>query len=164
MTDAFYEPSKVRINLHAQELYRFQVGNSMFDEFIKNLLRIYGGTIFDQYQSITDVDIGRKINKSAYDVRGTLMKLAKLGVLHYIIQHDTPQISFLSYRFDAQKLPINYKGISELKLNDTKRLNKMVTFLDNTEQCKTYQLAAYFDEYLKEDCGVCDYCFSKKKS
>ena len=30
--------------------------------------------------------------------------------------------------------------------------------------CKNKMLLAYFDEITKEDCGICSYCFSKKKA
>lgn len=159
LSDAFYEPSKVKFLLDAQELYRFQVSNSMFDDFLKVLMRIYGGTVFDEYQKIDESTISIKSNKNVYDVRSTLIKLAKLGVLHYIMQHDKPQLTFLNYRHDANKLPLNFRGIQQLKLSDTTRLNAMVKFLENEEQCRSYQLAAYFDEYIEQDCGVCDNCF-----
>ena len=51
--------------------------------------------------------------------------------------------------------------MQRLKAQDKNRLNEMSKFLQNDEQCRSYQLAAYFDEYLKEDCGICDVCLKK---
>lgn len=164
LTDAFYEPSKIKFLLSNQELYRFQVANSMFDPLLKTILRTYGGLVFDHYQHIDEYSLGKKLNKSPYDIRNQLIKLSKLGVVHYIIQHDTPQLTFLEYRFDAAKLPINYAGIQFLKKSDTKRLQELVSYLKNDLQCRTYLLGEYFDEYVKDDCGVCDNCLNKRKS
>ena len=161
LTEGFYEPSKLKFHMEGNDLYRFQVSSPMFDEFIKQVLRIYGAMVFGHYVKIDEERIARKVKSNIYEVRKTLMKLSKLGVLHYLMQKDKPQLTFMDYRFDAQKLPLNFKVMQRLKAQDKNRLNEMSKFLQNDEQCRSYQLAAYFDEYLKEDCGICDVCLKK---
>ena len=164
LTEGFYEPSKLKFNLEGNDLYRFQVANPMFDEFIKHVLRIYGATGFGHYTKVDEERIATKAKTNVYEVRKKLMKLSKLGVVHYLMQKDKPQLTFMDYRYDAQKLPLNFKVMQRLKAQDSHRLDEIAKYLNNNQQCRSYQLAAYFDEYLKEDCGICDVCVAQSKA
>ena len=53
LSEAFYEPSKIKIICNHEALYKFQVENDKFDAFTKLLLRSYGG-LFDNYVRINE--------------------------------------------------------------------------------------------------------------
>jgi hypothetical protein len=39
-----------------------------------------------------------------------------------------------------------------------------IDYISDNDTCKNKMLLAYFDEITKQDCGICSYCFSKKKA
>ena len=44
------------------------------------------------------------------------------------------------------------------------QFQSVIDYISNEDSCKNKLLLAYFEEITEEDCGICSYCFSKKKS
>jgi ATP-dependent DNA helicase RecQ len=93
LTESFYEPSKIKFLLGQGMLYKFQVEHPSQDNFIKLLLRSYGG-VFDGYVSISETVLAQreKVNESL--VQKQLIQLHTMGVLDYEPQKINPSSPF----------------------------------------------------------------------
>jgi ATP-dependent DNA helicase RecQ len=162
LSDGFYEPSKIKFLLHQEELYKFQVEHPSYDDFIKLVLRSYGG-VFDQYIIINEKLLAQRVNKEAEFIISFLEKLHQLQVLDFQKQKNLPQITFTSARVDAANFSFNNSLIKKRKETATTKLNAMLSYAKNTSVCRSKKLLEYFDEFGGTDCGVCDVCLERIK-
>ena len=162
LTEHFFEPSKIRFEMGQGVLYKFQVEHPKFDNFIKLLLRSYGG-VFDDYISINEKILGQREGVDEAVVQNQLIQLHKLGVLDYQPRKDKPQLSFVGNRADADSLNLSKALLQKRKQTAIDKLDGMLTYANNTSVCRSRKLVAYFNEPQSADCGVCDVCIERKK-
>jgi ATP-dependent DNA helicase RecQ len=161
LSEAYFQPAKIRILLNASDLFRFQERNTQIDEFIKTILRIYGGEIFSSYVTIHENELVSALRSTYSVVIDSLNYLHKHKAIEYIPQKTLPQFSFLQYRYDADRLPLNYKEIATRKANDRRALKAMTSYAMQTHRCRMAQIQDYFDEKNPKNCGKCDVCKHK---
>ncbi|MFH1005663.1 MAG: ATP-dependent DNA helicase RecQ [Bacteroidota bacterium] len=162
VTDAFYQPSKIRFTVNKEELYKFQVENQSRDDFIKLLLRSYSG-IFDNYIRISESEIGRRIGMTIEDVRKILVELQKFGILEFFPQTEKSQIIFLQERIDAKDIQIAEENLKKRKAKSQERLNGILHYATEITKCRSKVLLSYFGETDSYRCGVCDICLERNK-
>jgi ATP-dependent DNA helicase RecQ len=162
LSESFYEPSKIKILLHQEELYKFQVEHPSYDDFVKLLLRSYGG-LFDQYIIINEKILAQRTKKETELIETFLTKLHQMQVIDYQRQKDLPQITFTSSRVDAENISFNKALLKKRKDTASTKLNAMISYAKNTSVCRSKKLLEYFDEFGGTDCGVCDVCLERRK-
>lgn len=162
LTESFYEPSKIKFMMNQGLLYKFQVEHPHQDEFIKLLLRSYGG-IFDQYIVINEKLLAQREKRDEPSLRKQLIQLHQLGVIDYQPQKDQPQLTFIDSRVDAETIDFRKSLLQKRKITATEKLNAMIDYAKNSVVCRSKKIVSYFDEYSSEDCGVCDVCLIRKK-
>jgi ATP-dependent DNA helicase RecQ len=162
LTENFYEPSKLKFEMGQHLLYKFQVEHPNQDDFIKLLLRSYGG-MFDQYVTINEKIIAEREKQQEATVKKQLIQLHQLGVVDYQPRKDKPQITFLQSRADAEAIDFRQALLQKRKETATNKLNAMLGYANNTVECRSKKLVTYFDEYSSDDCGICDVCLLRKK-
>lgn len=162
LSESVYLPSRVKINVGSEELYRFQIEYSQYDSFVKILLRSYGG-LFEQYSQIRESDLARRTNLSTQQVVKTLEKLEELELLGYLKQTDKPQIHYLKGRLDSPNLFIDTKYIAQRKIIMQKQVDSVIEYAES-DKCRSKLLLEYFDEKQVEKCGVCDVCIEEKRN
>jgi ATP-dependent DNA helicase RecQ len=163
MNEAYYFPSAIIMNLNGEELYKFQIAQASLDPFIKTILRMYGGELYNNFVKIAENDISRQMKISTTEVIKTLQHLDKLDVLTYSQRKDKPQIIFLTHRYDAAKLPLDLKKIEGRRKNDLEKSEAVIAYVRQTDRCRSMVLLEYFGEIVNHDCGICDVCIAKKK-
>jgi ATP-dependent DNA helicase RecQ len=164
LTESFYHPSKVCFNIDKTELYRFQIANEPLDPLIKMILRLYGGEVFSNFVSIREDHLAKLLGTSAIKVEAQIKHLNDLKLLTYDRIRDKPQLSFVTPRYDATRLPLNQKRILERAKIKRTKLDVMLGYAENKEQCRTNMILKYFDEAVFDECGTCDVCLSKKRA
>lgn len=164
LNESFYHPSKVSVNLNREELYKFQIANAGFDPLIKTLLRLYGGELFINFVRISENQIARLLNTSTLKVKNYLNHLNELKVITYDRMRDKPQIAFVTPRYDAAKLPIDIRQLTDRKEIKQEKLNAMISYVDNIQRCRMAVILEYFGEISRENCGHCDFCLEKKRT
>lgn len=162
LSEAFFHPSKLMLSLDNRDLYEFQVLNPRLDPFLKLILRMYGGELFTQFVAISEASLSKAARMPETEVITLLESLQQRGVLTYDKQKDKPQLTFLTPRFDAKQLPVDVQGLEAAKQRNIGKVRAMVHYVQNTAQCRTRLLQAYFGEETKEACGVCDTCLKQK--
>ncbi len=164
LTDSFFAPSKVLILLTSQELYAFQIANVALEPLIKGLLRLYGGEIFSVYTRISESALASLLKTSVADVKRKLGMMQKMEVIEYEPQKDQPQLTFITQRHDATRLPLQQKKLEERKAIYLKKVAAVKQYVEETHRCRTQLLLDYFNEHDYDSCGVCDVCLQKKQS
>ncbi len=158
LNDAYQSPSTLKFIVSNKELYNWQVKNKALDSFVKTLLRIYGGEVFANDSLISETEIARAHRIPQTQVIRFLDRLHQLGIIEYRKQSTSAGISFLGNRFDAQKLPLNFKEIKEKKKQESDAIRHMTDYVKSQRKCRMIQLQEFFGENEVEDCGICDNC------
>jgi ATP-dependent DNA helicase RecQ len=162
LSETFFEQSKVKILADHETLYRFQVDNAKYDSIIKILLRSYGG-LFDNYVTLNEGFLAKKLNLSLDAFKSALNNLTKLQVLDYIPQAEAAQITFITERVEANYISFEKSNLKLRKEMYIEKLNAMVNYCEQDTLCRSRKLLAYFNEQNILDCGKCDVCIEVKK-
>lgn len=163
LSEAFYEPSKVKFICNHEELYKFQVSNENFDGIIKLLLRTYGG-LFDNYLRINEQELANRIKQPVATIYTYLERLHKLEIIDYVKANEVAQLSFTVNRQDVQYLSLDKKYLAERKQTYIEKMQAMIAYANPSTVCRSRQLLEYFNDYSANDCGYCDVCIDNKKA
>ncbi|MBF9239909.1 RecQ family ATP-dependent DNA helicase [Hymenobacter sp. BT683] len=163
LNEAVNTPARVHLILNHQDLYAFQVANAQHDLLIKSLLRLHGGELFADFQTISENAVATHLRRSVVEVRQQLRYLHTAGILHYQPRQESPQALFTTPRFDAPKLPIDQVRMTAARDLARHKTNAVGQYLSGT-RCRQVLLLTYFDETDPARCGVCDICLADKKA
>jgi ATP-dependent DNA helicase RecQ len=163
LNEGFYSPSTIHFLVDQSKLYEFQIANAKLDPLIKMLMRTYGGELFVEYLKIQESKVAKNAKMEESDLIKQLEYLDQVGILAYNPRKDKPQITFLTARFDAGKLPLNTKRIEERRQNAISKAKSMVGYVKNTSLCRANQISSYFGEESDDFCGICDVCLENRK-
>lgn len=163
LNESFFSPSTIHFLVNQSKLYEFQIANARLDPLIKALLRTYGGELFMEYIKIQEPRLAKNLNLPEGELVKQLELLDQFGVLAYHKRKEKPQVTFLTPRHDAGKLPLNSKRIAERRENAISKAASMVTYIQNTTLCRANQISQYFGEESDAYCGICDVCMERKK-
>lgn len=155
--------SRVHFIYHANELYEFQVKNTVYDHFIKTILRSYEG-VFDDYVQIKEDELARRAVMTRDEVIRMLGILDRLRVLVYLPSNDKPQLTYLEERLDLSDLHIDRENLADRKKRFVERAHAMLNYAESKHQCRSQMLVSYFGEKDTIRCGVCDYCLERNKA
>lgn len=163
LNETFFESAKFKFLVNHGTLYKFQVEHEAYDEFIKLLLRSYGG-LFDRYALINEKQIAQRYKSTEAKIKQLFQQLNKLGIGDYQPQKDKPQLTFLTQRIAAEHIDLKQGLIEQRKKTLTEKLSKIIAYAENTNICRSRVLVSCFNEINESDCGVCDICIANKKS
>ncbi|MES2794479.1 MAG: ATP-dependent DNA helicase RecQ [Bacteroidota bacterium] len=163
LNEAFNNPSKIQIIVNNNELYSFRLTNERVDNFIKLLLRMYGGDLFTDFQTISETLIAKNYLLPVVEIVKLLDFLHSNKIINYLKQSNLPTITYLSPRYDAKLLPIKEQNILFRKNRDLNKAKAMINFANQENQCRSKIILEYFNEIVESDCGICDNCLKNKK-
>ena len=162
LSEAFYEPSKIKIICSRETLYKFQVENEKLDAFIKFLLRSYGG-LFDNYVRLNELELANRIKLPVASIYKYLERLHTLEIIDYIKNKELSQLTFTVERQDIKYLALNKKYLVDRKQTYVEKIQAMMVFANPSSICRSRQILEYFNDFSADDCGYCDVCIDKKK-
>jgi ATP-dependent DNA helicase RecQ len=162
LTETVFLASRVQVLSGSADLYRFQVEQPAYDQFIKVLLRSYGG-IFDQLSAIKESDLGKRLGITRNEVVKILQKLQTLQIINYIEQTDKPHLLFIKPRVDTLHLLIDRRYHEDRYQVHQSQIESIINYAVNNK-CRSQQLLNYFNEAHAPTCGVCDVCLENKKA
>jgi ATP-dependent DNA helicase RecQ len=162
LNEGFHNPSRLFIQFRHEDLYRYQVANPVMDIFIKVLLRMYGGELFQDFVPINETQIAKATKDTYSEVVRKLNLLDKATIVTYESQKTKPQIVFLTHRYDAAQLPLNTKLIKERKSLEESKAEAVIRYAENANGCRTNFILNYFGEISDITCGICDICLKQK--
>lgn len=164
LSEGYYSLSSLHFLVDNRRLYEYQIAQVKLDPLIKVLLRMYGGELFSEYIKVNEDKLAKALNLPESEVIARLERMDTLGIAAYNKKKDQPQVTFLTHRYDAGKLPLNKQRIAERRENSITKVRAMIAYAQNEQVCRTLQLLEYFGEESDLPCGICDVCVQKKKN
>lgn len=161
-TEEVETPSRVYFSVNRDELYKFQVANESFDNFIKLLLRSYTG-LFTGYVPIDESLLAKRAETGVDLIINYLKMLKKNHIIDYVPQKKTPYILFTRERISGDKLVFSKENYELRKKDFLNRVDAVIRYASHQDQCRAKMLLAYFGEKNTTDCGMCDVCQSKNQ-
>jgi len=162
LSEAIHSPSKLTIKVSNAELYKFQIANKYYDNFLKLLLRSYAN-LFYNYVIINEQEIANRFNVTTEEVVRLLNKLVQLEIVKYAPKNNNSQITYLKARKDTEKLYLAEKKWEERKKYEQEKLNKITNYIIDKDSCRSRLLLHYFGETESNKCGKCDFCINEKR-
>lgn len=161
--EAFFLPSRMKINLDRTDLYKFQVANMMYDGLIKAILRTYEG-VQNHVVKINELQLAKKVLMQPNDCIKMLKELSQRGVILYIQSTEKPRITFLEERLKEEYVRLDFEFISFTKNQIKGRIEAMLDYAEADEiSCRQVILRSYFGEKNPQKCGSCDHCLKAKQ-
>jgi len=164
VNESFFVPSRVHFRVDPRRLYEIQIAYAKLDPVIKMLLRTYGGNLFSEYIKIQESKLAKSLEMRETELIKALLDIQKLEVMDYDQRKDKPQLTFLTPRYDAGKLPFNHQRIKARKELTLEKAKSMVEYANQSRLCRTQYIQEYFGERTDSTCGICDVCIETKKS
>ncbi len=162
LSEAIHSPSKLMIKVSNAELYKFQIANKYYDNFLKLLLRSYAN-LFYNYVIINEQEIANRFNVNNEEVVRLLNKLVQLEIVKYAPKNNNSQITYIKARKDTEKLYLAEKKWEERKKYEQEKLDKITNYIIDKDSCRSRLLLHYFGETESNKCGKCDYCINEKR-
>lgn len=161
--ESFFKPSTIVFQCDKRQLEDFENEQPQMEPLIKGLLRSYDG-IFDFPTVIYESRLAKFIQKDTDQLFTELEQLKKFGIIEYSRQKDKPQVTLLLNRMYADSFQINLRNYFTRKQNFEKRVNGIISYINNPLDCRSSQVALYFiDEDIKK-CGICDNCINQQNT
>jgi ATP-dependent DNA helicase RecQ len=157
LTDDLNNPAKVHFLVNRDDLYKFQVSNLAFDDFIKLLLRSYEG-LFTNYVNIDENLLAKRAGTNQENIYKYLTKLASSKILSYIPRKTNPVIVFTEERLEDKALHITYEEYTGRRNRYVEKLEAMLYYASTHNKCRSQMLLSYFGEKDTYRCGQCDVC------
>ncbi len=162
--ESFYRPSLLHFTFEKKKLYEFQIAHERFDLLIKALLRLYGGELYSDFTPISENQISLMMKQSVSTIKLELGQLHNLQVLVYEPVNESPKITFVLARQDANRLPIDRKEFDRRRELHLTKMEAMKNYVEQDHRCRMQVIQEYFDEETYSVCGRCDICISKRKT
>ncbi|OYT17665.1 MAG: recombinase RecQ, partial [Bacteroidetes bacterium 4572_77] len=163
MSDAMHRPSKIRIDMNGNDLYRFQVSHPSFDNLIKYFLRNHPG-LYQNFVAINETHLLKTFNITQEQLRSSLKKLVHLEVLSYEAESNTPMITFAIPRLATKDFYISKEVYDRRKTTALTRLKAIISYVETENKCRSQLLLSYFGEKDSKRCGQCDVCLERNKT
>lgn len=161
-TEEIETPSRVYFLVSRDELYKFQVANADFDNFIKLLLRSYTG-LFTGYIPIDEALLAKRAETTREVIINYLKMLRSNKIIDYIPQKKTPYILFARERIEMERLSFSKENYDSRKAEYIQRMDAVIHYASDSTVCRSQKLLAYFGEKNGARCGMCDVCLSKNQ-
>lgn len=157
LSEHLRETSQIHFKLNGDMLMDYEEKHPDMEEFVKLLLRSYGG-VFTQYVKIDEQTIASRSGLSVDEVVGNLRTLHAAGVLSYQPQSEIPLIVFLQDRIPEKYLYFDPSIYQLLKQKSEERVDAVRRYVTDATVCRSQQLLRYFGERNSSPCGKCDVC------
>lgn len=162
LSEAIHQPSRLLFVVSNEDLYRFQIANKKFDNFIKFLLRSYSG-LFENYTNINEQQLAQRLKTTPEIVTQYLKKLHELNIIEFLPSSNTPKITYLTERLSDKNIRISKKHYDFRKKVAYDKMKGMLNYVTHTSKCRSQLLLSYFGEMDSKRCGVCDICLERNK-
>jgi ATP-dependent DNA helicase RecQ len=163
LTEELDNPSRIYFLSKREELYHLRLGDAASDELLQVLLRSYTG-LFADFTPIQEEVLAKRLKVKAQDVYDRLLRLARLGVIHYIPRKKSPYVIYQLNREDKDRLMLTRKVYEERRERYQARIGAMLEYANEDQVCRSRQLLLYFGQKNAPNCGKCDVCLGKSES
>lgn len=157
LSEQFKKKTLIHFLSSNKQLQFYLEANPQAEDLVKSILRSYGGL----FESLTEINLQKVTAKSGIVIADALRVLGQMkreGIIDF--EHDVhdASVTFLVPREDDAT--INKLGPYMRQQNQTKtsKVEAVLSYVKNEEQCRSQQLLEYFGEKTSSPCGVCSVC------
>ena len=162
LSESVFLPSRLMILVDYNSMYEFQLSHPAHEPLLKTILRSYGGC-FEDYVSINEKDLSKRLNVPLKKVIESLHQLHKLKLIDYLPLNTSPQITFLTPRLPTNNLSFGMVNLEDRRKSEKEKRDYIIKYVKAKDRCRGKILLSYFGEEKKMDCGHCDYCLTKQE-
>ena len=108
-TEEVDNPSRIFFIVTREDLYKFQVANASYDNFIKLVLRSYTG-LFSGYVTVDEDLLAKRAGLNREQVYNYLKHLRQSKVIDYVPQNQSPFLYFSKERINVERITISKKN------------------------------------------------------
>lgn len=159
--EVFFKPSTVVFTTTRDELNDFEKQYPDLEPLLKGLLRSYEG-IFDFPATVYEMQLAKFLCTSTEKLKKDLKRLNDFGIVSYIPQKDKPQLTLLQNRMYTDNYSINMVNYTRRKENFEQRVRAIIGYIQDLKECRSKQIAVYFNDDKVPVCGICDNCINEK--
>ena len=157
LSENFTKKITLKFKTDKETLFRYMDQNPILDQFIKVVLRTYGG-LFEFETLINTFLLSKKLNIPESVVHINFEKLATDDIVEYQHVDSDLEITFLVPRDDDRTINRFSRTITEQNEIKVDKVKKMLGYIENEKTCRSVQLLKYFGEQQQGVCGICDVC------
>lgn len=163
LSKEFTEKITLQFIISSKEVIRYMSLNPQDEEVILTILRTNPGVY--ESQSVINISlIAKKSNCDESKVLAILHKLNEKQVIELHAKNNDATLTFNEVREDERTISRVIKYLEAQNQLKTEQLKSVLHYIKEEKNCKSKLLLKYFGETVKDDCGVCSYCISKKKN
>ena len=157
LSENFSKKQTIKFKTGKETLYRYIAENPKLADFIKVVLRTYGG-LFEFETQINTYLLGKKTQLSESLIHLNFEQLATDNIIDYTRTTSDLELLFLVHRDDDRTINRFAKIIEDQNQLKVENVSKMLAYIENDTICRSVQLLQYFGEIQKGVCGICDVC------
>ena len=151
--------ARVHFLIDRNEFYRLNDLTQIENELIIVLLRNYGG-VFTDYVFVDESFLAQQMGLTLPQTYFVFTALNKRNILHFIPRKKTPYITYVQPREESERLVIPPNVYEERREQYANRVNAVISYCRNDQECRSRQLLRYFGEQSQHDCQQCDVCLA----
>lgn len=163
LSQEFSEKVTVQFIIPSKEVIRYMSLNTKDEPILLNLLRSYPG-IYEVPATINLTLIAKKSETTESAVNVLLHQLKEKGVIDYQAKSNDTRLIFNVIREDERTINSVSKYLEIQNNLKTEQLQSVLSFVNDTENCKSKLILNYFGEKSVESCGICSYCIKQTKN
>ncbi len=163
LTEELDNPSRLYFLTKRDELYNLRRDDIKSDELLQTMLRSYTG-LFADFVSIQEEVLAKRLQTDAKDIYERLIRLSKLGIIHYIPRKKSPYLIYKIGREDTERVALRRDVYEDRLERYEKRIGAMLNYVNLDQVCRSRQLLLYFGQKKAPNCGKCDVCLAKNET
>ena len=160
--EVFFKPSTVSFTCTKDDLDAIYQSKPELEPIAKALLRSYEG-IFDYTSTIYESLLAKFTRQPIDAIKKQLNALQGNGIISYSPASEQQQIYLLRNRMYKDAFTIDIKKLHERKQFFEDRIDSMIGYLREKDQCRNVFIANYFGDPVSDRCGICDNCIEQKR-
>ncbi|HAI44857.1 MAG TPA: RecQ family ATP-dependent DNA helicase [Maribacter sp.] len=160
LSENFSKKITIKFITDKDTLYRYIDKNNRLGDFIKTILRTYGG-LFEFDTHINTYVLSKKTALPEKMIHQNFEQLAKDEIIDYTSASSDLEMFFLVPRDDDRTINVFAKNIEEQNQLKIAKVDAMLTYIENDTMCRSIELLHYFGEQQEQPCGICDVCVSQ---
>lgn len=157
------EKISMQFIIPSKEVLRYISLHPHDEPIITTILRTYSG-IFDVETAINPALIAKKANSTEAIVEKVIQQLVERDCIQMNAKNNDSTLTFNEAREDDLTINRIAKFLEHQNQLKQEQFKSVLQYITNVETCKNKLLLAYFDEIATEDCGICSFCMTKKKT
>ena len=154
--------TRVQVTVDRTELYSVELPDARMVPLLETLMRSYTG-LFSYPVSIDEEAVAGKSGLTVPELRQLLYGLSVNHVIKYIPADRADVIYILHDRLHAGNVNLYPQRYELLRSAFHERLQTMLDFVAEEDECRSIYLLRYFGQEESADCGRCDICRERAK-